>query len=411
MTWLAPRGTSRKQPCSHDERRRSLGCGTRRQRRLHRRRLHDRPPDGSGDAPAAGYRMVERGLDTAALCAVAHERFAVIVMDAPPAEPRRLRDGQADPRADRLGADADHLPHRVRARRARDGDGVRQRRGRLRLHAGPRRRAAGQGLDLRQARWGVTHELEEGVAGTGPGGAGRHGRRVVTVTGAGRIESLNGSSLRLLAIARRNPGHLRPRRFESRYVRRDGGVIERASPTRAARRASRKSQADRARRGAARRRHDRDPRRGARQARQAHRGRVRAEWRRTPRSARPMLSGSAYPARHHWPRDRSSRTTRSGTAAATSRPEPRRRDPDHRTASSPSADIYDALTHVRPDKPAWKVARRDRRAAAPVGRELDPQVVDAFFSSQREPSAALAGTFGRSPCRSPICPLRGLAAP
>ena len=47
-----------------------------------------------------GYRIVGADSEAAALRAVEHERFAVIVMDARRPKPRRLRGGQAHPAAD-----------------------------------------------------------------------------------------------------------------------------------------------------------------------------------------------------------------------------------------------------------------------------------------------------------------------
>ena len=54
------------------------------------------------------------------------------------------------------------------------------------------------------------------------------------------------------------------------------------------------------------------------------------------------------------------------------------------------ADVFDALTHVRPYKPAWSaddaVAELQRQSA----RHFDPQVLDAFLSVRADPTAALA---------------------
>ena len=54
------------------------------------------------------------------------------------------------------------------------------------------------------------------------------------------------------------------------------------------------------------------------------------------------------------------------------------------------ADVFDALTHVRPYKPAWCVADADAELRSQAGRHFDPQVVDAFFSARREPRPPLA---------------------
>ena len=47
------------------------------------------------------------------------------------------------------------------------------------------------------------------------------------------------------------------------------------------------------------------------------------------------------------------------------------------------ADVFDALTHVRPYKPAWSaddaIAEMQRQSA----RHFDPQVLDAFLSTRR----------------------------
>jgi putative two-component system response regulator len=43
------------------------------------------------------------------------------------------------------------------------------------------------------------------------------------------------------------------------------------------------------------------------------------------------------------------------------------------------ADVYDALTHARPYKPAWPVERAAAEIASQRGRQFDPAVVDAFL--------------------------------
>ena len=54
------------------------------------------------------------------------------------------------------------------------------------------------------------------------------------------------------------------------------------------------------------------------------------------------------------------------------------------------ADVFDALTHVRPYKPAWSaddaVAEMQRESA----RHFDPQVLDAFLGARLEPSSGFA---------------------
>ena len=55
------------------------------------------------------------------------------------------------------------------------------------------------------------------------------------------------------------------------------------------------------------------------------------------------------------------------------------------------ADVFDALTHVRPYKPAWSVADADAELRSQTGGHFDPQVVDAFFSARREARPPLAG--------------------
>ena len=49
---------------------------------------------------------------------------------------------------------------------------------------------------------------------------------------------------------------------------------------------------------------------------------------------------------------------------------------------------------MRPYKPAWEVADATAELQRQSGGHFDPQVVDAFLSGRREPSAALAGTLG-----------------
>ena len=54
------------------------------------------------------------------------------------------------------------------------------------------------------------------------------------------------------------------------------------------------------------------------------------------------------------------------------------------------ADVFDALTHVRPYKPAWSaddaIAEMQRQSA----RHFDPQVLDAFLSTRQDPGTAFA---------------------
>jgi putative two-component system response regulator len=44
------------------------------------------------------------------------------------------------------------------------------------------------------------------------------------------------------------------------------------------------------------------------------------------------------------------------------------------------ADVFDALTHERPYKPAWPVAQATAEILAQRGRQFDPAVVDAFMT-------------------------------
>jgi len=44
------------------------------------------------------------------------------------------------------------------------------------------------------------------------------------------------------------------------------------------------------------------------------------------------------------------------------------------------ADVYDALTSVRPYKPAWPAERAFEYLAAERGRHFDPRLTDAFIS-------------------------------
>ena len=42
------------------------------------------------------------------------------------------------------------------------------------------------------------------------------------------------------------------------------------------------------------------------------------------------------------------------------------------------ADVFDALTHERPYKPAWDLDRALAEIRAGAGSQFDPRVVDAF---------------------------------
>ena len=46
------------------------------------------------------------------------------------------------------------------------------------------------------------------------------------------------------------------------------------------------------------------------------------------------------------------------------------------------ADVFDALTHSRPYKPAWSAADAIAEMRRQSGRHFDPQVLDAFLSSK-----------------------------
>ena len=48
------------------------------------------------------------------------------------------------------------------------------------------------------------------------------------------------------------------------------------------------------------------------------------------------------------------------------------------------ADVFDALTHVRPYKPAWSVADAVAEIRSQAGRHFDPVAVDAFAAAQEE---------------------------
>jgi PAS domain S-box-containing protein/putative nucleotidyltransferase with HDIG domain len=48
------------------------------------------------------------------------------------------------------------------------------------------------------------------------------------------------------------------------------------------------------------------------------------------------------------------------------------------------ADVFDALTHVRPYKPAWSVPDAMDQMRSQSGRHFDPAVLDAFFAAQQE---------------------------
>lgn len=49
------------------------------------------------------------------------------------------------------------------------------------------------------------------------------------------------------------------------------------------------------------------------------------------------------------------------------------------------ADVFDALTHARPYKPAWSPDRAIEEIASQAGRHFDPGVLEAFLSLTREP--------------------------
>ena len=54
------------------------------------------------------------------------------------------------------------------------------------------------------------------------------------------------------------------------------------------------------------------------------------------------------------------------------------------------ADVFDALTHGRPYKPAWSAVDAIAEMQRQSGRRFDPQVLDAFLTARRVSSTALA---------------------
>jgi putative two-component system response regulator len=44
------------------------------------------------------------------------------------------------------------------------------------------------------------------------------------------------------------------------------------------------------------------------------------------------------------------------------------------------ADVFDALTHERPYKPAWDPERAVAEVTSQAGRQFDPRVVEAFMA-------------------------------
>ena len=52
------------------------------------------------------------------------------------------------------------------------------------------------------------------------------------------------------------------------------------------------------------------------------------------------------------------------------------------------ADVFDALTHTRPYKPAWSTADAITEMTSQTGRHFDPQVLEAFLSSRHFETAA-----------------------
>jgi putative two-component system response regulator len=60
------------------------------------------------------------------------------------------------------------------------------------------------------------------------------------------------------------------------------------------------------------------------------------------------------------------------------------------------ADVFDALTHSRPYKPAWSAADAITEMKRQAGRHFDPQVLDAFLSPERP------GRFTRRTRQAPV---------
>ena len=98
-----------------------------------------------------GHAVVEADSGRAALRAVMRQTFAVILMDVRMPTHGRLRDGQADPAAQRVASTRrSSSSPRYGRDETETADRVRQRRRRLHLRADRRRRPAGEGLGLRR---------------------------------------------------------------------------------------------------------------------------------------------------------------------------------------------------------------------------------------------------------------------
>jgi putative two-component system response regulator len=54
------------------------------------------------------------------------------------------------------------------------------------------------------------------------------------------------------------------------------------------------------------------------------------------------------------------------------------------------ADVFDALTHVRPYKAAWTAAAAIAEMRSQKGRHFDPEILDAFLSVKAEEGASQA---------------------
>ena len=62
------------------------------------------------------------------------------------------------------------------------------------------------------------------------------------------------------------------------------------------------------------------------------------------------------------------------------------------------ADVFDALTHNRPYKPAWPVEKALEEIERQAGRQFDPRVVEAFLQTLRRMGfLSPEGESGRAP--------------
>jgi PAS domain S-box-containing protein/putative nucleotidyltransferase with HDIG domain len=73
------------------------------------------------------------------------------------------------------------------------------------------------------------------------------------------------------------------------------------------------------------------------------------------------------------------------------------------------ADVFDALTHDRPYKPAWPLSQAIARIHSAAGLQFDPKVVAAFMTLHRDPPASASAVAHEEPITTRPRPMTSIS--